>query len=169
MDGVHLLYQAELGYIWSMEPVYVKSAYGRKRFNVLGAYNTISSETEVVSNDTYLNAQSVVEMMKKLREKHGDREIYIILDNAKYQKCSEVEKARVNSNIDLEYLPSYSPNLNLIERLWKWLRKKCLCNQYKETFKDFCDDILSALSKTGSIFIDEIASWLAPNFIVLGE
>ena len=63
MDGVHLLYQAELGYSWSRKPIFVKSAYGRKRFNVLGAYNLTTSDTEVVSNDSYLDANSVAEMI----------------------------------------------------------------------------------------------------------
>lgn len=169
MDGVHLTYGAELGYSWSIEPVIVKSAYGRKRFNVLGAYDLKTSKTEFISNDTYLNAESVALLFKQIRENNAEKEIHMVLDNAKYQKCQLVEDAAKEYNIILEYLPSYSPNLNLIERLWKWLRKKCLCNKYRETFKEFCSDILETLSQTGTTFIDTVQKWLTPNFIILGD
>ena len=71
--------------------------------------------------------------------------------------------------MSIEYLPSYSPNLNLIEKLWKWLRKECLCNKYRESFKEFCNDIIETLSQTGTTFIDAIQNWLAPNFVALGN
>lgn len=56
------------------------------------------------------------------------------MDNARYQKCDLVKQVAIDNEIEIVYLPTYSPNLNLIERLWKWLRKKCLNNKYSETF-----------------------------------
>lgn len=134
----------------------------------MGAYDVVTQETITVTNTTYITAQEIVEMLKLLREKNQDKEVVIILDNARYQKCKLVKKACEDYNITIEYLPSYSPNLNLIERLWKWLRSKCLSNKYRESFSEFCNEINDYLSKTSTVFRDEIASMLAPNFQTLG-
>ena len=168
-DGVHLIYGAELGYCWCKERQEVKSAYGRKRFNVMGAYNPITHKTTVVSNDSYLTSTEIVELYRKLREENGDKRIVIILDNARYQKCELTRNAAEEYNIEVIYLPSYSPNLNLIERLWKLLRKECMCNKYKETFQKFCEDILDFLSKTSTKYLEKVTSLLAPNFQILGD
>ena len=95
--------------------------------------------------------------------------IVIILDNARYQKCELTKQATIEYDIEVVYLPSYSPNLNLIERLWKLLRKECMCNKYKETFSKFCDDILDFLAQTSTKFLEKVQSLLAPNFQVLGD
>lgn len=134
----------------------------------MGAYNPITQETETITNDTYITSTEIVELFKNLREKNGDKIIYIILDNAKYQKCELVRKKSEEYNINIEYLPAYSPNLNLIERLWKWLRKKCLRNKYRESFQEFCCDIKEALSRTGTEYKEEVASMLTLNFQILG-
>ena len=78
-DGVHLIYGAELGYCWCKTRQEVKSAYGRKRFNVMGAYNPITHKTTVISNDSYLNSTEIVELYRKLREENGNKRIVIIL------------------------------------------------------------------------------------------
>lgn len=168
-DAVHIIYGAELGYCWCFERREVKSAYGRKRYNVMGCYNATTSETITVTNDTYITSSEIVEMFKKLRAKHGKETIHVILDNARYQKCQLVKDASNQYNITIVYLPSYSPNLNLIERLWKWLRKKCLCNKYSKTFEEFCTKINEALSQTSTTFLEEVASLLSHNFQVMGE
>lgn len=168
-DGVHLIYGAELGYCWCKERQEVKSAYGRKRFNVMGAYNPITHKTTVVSNNTYLTSIEIVELYRKLREENGEKKVVLILDNARYQKCKLTKEAAEKYQIEIEYLPSYSPNLNLIERLWKLLRKECMCNKYKETFTKFCDDISSFLSQTSTKYLEKVTSLLAPNFQVLGD
>lgn len=168
-DGVHLIYGAELGYCWCKTRQEVKSAYGRKRFNVMGAYNPITHKTTVVSNDSYLTSSEIVELYHKLREENENKKIVIILDNAKYQKCDLTKNAAEECNIEVIYLPSYSPNLNLIERLWKLLRKECMCNKYKETFIKFCEDILDFLSQTSTKYLEKVKSLLTPNFQVLGD
>ena len=168
-DAVHIIYGASLGYSWCKKRQEVKSAYGRKRFNVMGAYNCINSETITVTNDSYITSSEIVELFKKIREKNENKKVVIILDNARYQKCDLVKQAAIDNEIEIVYLPAYSPNLNLIERLWKWLRKKCLNNKYSETFTEFCDDITNTLSQTNSTFLDEITVTLAHNFEVLGS
>ena len=167
-DAVHLIHGAELGYSWCIDRQEVRTCSGRSRFNVMGAYNVSNHETLTITNDTYITSTEIVELFKILRDKNGEKEVVIILDNAKYQKCELVKNASKEYNIIIIYLPTYSPNLNLIERLWKWLRKKCLRNKYIKTFLEFCDDIKTTLSKTGTEFRNEVASMLAPNFQVVG-
>ncbi len=136
-DGVHLTYGYQGGYCWCKERKCVPSAYGRKRANLLGFMNAVTYETINVMNDSYLNSDSVCEGLKKLRKKFPNESIYVILDNAAYQRCKKVKQKAELLNINLIFLPPYSPNLNLIERLWKFLRKNVLSNKYYHSFQDF--------------------------------
>jgi transposase len=120
----------------------VFSAYGRQRFNVMGLLDSETHETIVVTNDTYITSTEIVEILQKIRELNGDKKVCIVLDNARYQKCKLVTAAAKENKIDITYLPTYSPNLNLIERLWKYLRSTCLSNKFSMTFKLFCDSTI---------------------------
>lgn len=115
----------------------MKSAYGRKRVNCLGFLDAVSHKLESVMNDSYLNTDSVCEGLRKIRRNVPDELLYVILDNAAYQHCRKVKDCAAELNINLIYLPPYSPNLNLIERLWKFLRSKILANKYYDSFKQF--------------------------------
>lgn len=117
--------------------VCVKSAYGRKRVNCIGFLNAVSHKVETVMNDSYLNADSVCKGLKILRQQNSDEWIYVILYNAAYQRCKKVKNCASKLNINLIYLPPYSPNLNLIEHLWKFLRSKIFSNKYYDSFKTF--------------------------------
>ena len=74
-----------------------------------------------------------------------DFPIHLILDNAKYQHCKFVEEIAKQLKIKLEFLPTYSPNLNLIERLWKFMKKKVLYGKYYEVFQNFKDAITACV------------------------
>jgi transposase len=97
---------------------------GRRRFNVLGALNAITHELVMVTNDTYITADSVCELLRRIAKLNLAMPITLVLDNARYQKCNIVTALALQLNIELLYLPTYSPNLNLIERLWKFVKKK---------------------------------------------
>jgi transposase len=71
-----------------------------------------------------------------------------MLDNAKYQKCKLLQELADTLNIKQLFLPSYSPNLNIIERLWKWTKTDCLNCKYYETFEKFKESINRSLQKT---------------------
>jgi transposase len=131
---------------------------------VLGALNANTHELVSVENDSYINATSVCELLVKLRELHGTEKISLILDNARYQKCNIVFAKAKELNIDLEYLPSYSPNLNLIERLWKFVKKTCLNSFYYEKFEEFKAAIKGCLSRTHTKYKGELGTLLAHNF-----
>ena len=164
-DAVHLIWGAALGYSWCIERLVVKSAYGRERFNVLGALDSLTNETITISNNTYITGTEVVELLKILRKKNGkDKAVYIVVDNARYQKCEIVEKAAKKYKINIIYLPSYSPNLNLIERLWKFLRSECLNNKYYMNFDLFGKSILECLSKTHTEYSETLSTLLTHKF-----
>lgn len=163
-DGVHLIYGYEGGKYWSKKRVCVKSAYGRKRVNCLGFLDAVSHKVETVMNDTYLNADSVCEGLKKLRQNAQDEWLYVILDNAAYQRCKKVKECAAMLNINLIYLPPYSPNLNLIERLWKFLRSKVLANKYYDSFKGFFNKVHDFLSNAYIEYSTSLNSLLAFNF-----
>ena len=166
-DGVHLIYGYEGGKYWSKKRVCVKSAYGRKRVNCLGFLDAVSKKVETVMNDSYLNADSVCEGLIKLRQQNPDEWLYVILDNAAYQRCKKVKNCACELNINLIYLPPYSPNLNLIERLWKFLRNKMLANKYYDSFKNFFDNIQVFLASVHLNFAGALNSLLSFNFLCL--
>lgn len=141
MDASHFVQGGVPSKVWSKVRMWVKTGSGRKRFNVLGAMNFISKKIETVSNDAYITSTSVVLMLEKLAENYAGKIIKIVLDNARYQKCELVVNKAKELNIELLFLPTYSPNLNLIERVWKFVKAKVLGAAYIETFVEYCQTI----------------------------
>lgn len=165
LDAAHIVMGVFLCFLWSVKRIFIKSSSGRKRYNVLGAVNAINQQIHVFTNTTYINAECLIEFLHQLRIYYYDmKPIYIVLDNARYQKCDIVRYIAFQLNIKLVYLPPYSPNLNIIERLWKWLKKRCLYAQYYEKFDDFKKAIDDTLKKANSDFQQEIQSLLTLNF-----
>lgn len=148
VDAAHFVMLPFLGYLYSLTVRYVKSASGRKRFNVLGALNAISHELVTISNHSYINALSVCELLEKLHQLYRDLPIVLVMDNARYQKCQLVLEKAQHLNIQIIFLPPYSPNLNLIERLWKFVKKEVLYNEYYQEYNKFCTAISDCLDQT---------------------
>jgi transposase len=116
--------------------------------NVLGAINAITHEMVTVTNDAYITAQSVCELLEKIAALYVGIPITIFLDNARYQKCALVMEKAKSLNLELCFLPTYSPNLNLIERAWKFVKKKRLYSKYYEKFPAFKEAISKCLDET---------------------
>lgn len=147
VDAAHFVHGAFLGYVWCKVRLFLPTPSGRKRYNVLGALDAINHQLIKVTNEAYINAESVCQLLKELNYQNFGIPIVLILDNAKYQKCEHVYTLADKLNIELLYLPSYSPNLNIIERLWKWVKKDCLYNRYYEKFANFKTAIDQTLGK----------------------
>jgi transposase len=166
-DAAHFVHGAFIACVWCIVRVFIPTPSGRNRYNVLGAIDAITHNVISVCNTTYINHLSVIELLEKIQERHNESviPISIFLDNAKYQVCKAVTEKADSLNIELMFLPSYSPNLNLIERLWKWLKKDCLNCKYYSKFCDFKDAIDFSLNKiiTGQVQ-NEMDSLLALNF-----
>ena len=134
---------------------------------MLGALNAITHELVILQNDTYINAQTVCDLLVRIAERGMDTPITLVLDNARYQKCQIVREFAERLNIELLYLPPYSPNLNLIERLWKFVKKKCLYSTYYANFSDLKRAITDCLNQTHTTYKSELDSLLTLRFQTL--
>jgi transposase len=109
-----------------------RSTLDRNRINVLGAINPLTQELFHIHNTDKINAEVVMDFLRRLRRRYTELPISIVLDNARYQHCKAVQELAQELDIDLLFLPPYSPNLNLIERLWKLVKKQVLYARYFE-------------------------------------
>jgi len=164
VDAAHFVHSSFPGYVWCFERVFIKTSPGRSRYNVLGALDAVNKNLISVCNDGYINADSVCELIMKLKDGAEGLPITLVMDNARYQRCTKVQEAAEEHVVDLLYLPPYSPNLNLIERLWKFVKNKCLNCRYHETFQLFKNAIAGILEATGTEFKEELDSLLSWNF-----
>jgi len=169
VDAAHFVLRPFLCSLWCFARIFIKAPAGRQRFNVLGGINAITQKLEYYVNETYINAESVVEFMQNLRKKYPLIPIYLVMDNARYQKCKLVMNLAKELNINLVFLPSYSPNLNIIERLWKFIRKKVLYGKYYENFQLFKNGISSCLNLINQgEYQEELKSLLNLKFQTFG-
>ena len=137
LDASHFVMGCDyLGHIWGTERRYLKTNSGRKRYNVLGALDFVSKRILTVSNDTYITSTQVCEILQDISEVYAGKEVHLILDNASYQRCGLVQETAKKLNIHLDFLPPYSPNLNLIERFWKFTKGE-LRVKYWDDFNAF--------------------------------
>lgn len=166
-DAAHFVHGCDfLGYLWCLARRLVKTFSGRSRYNVIGAVDCITHKMITVTNTTYITATTVCELLEQVvagAKARGLTTVRLILDNARYQKCKLVAEkvAQLNQTegVDLAivYLPPYSPNLNLIERIWKLIKSE-LRTRYYDNFADFrqrIDDIIEGLSTT---YKDQVAN-----------
>jgi transposase len=147
VDAAHFVLAPFLGFLWSLTRLFIQAPSGRQRFNVLGALNATTHQLITITNDSYINAHSLCMLLNKLAEQNLDVPITLFLDNARYQKCALVQNLAASLNIELCYLPPYSPNLNLIERLWKFVKKQCLYSKYYPDFASFKAAINATLNE----------------------
>jgi len=164
MDAAHFVHGAFLSYFWCFARVFVGTPPGRRRFNVLGAINAVTKQLTFVENETYINARSVCKLLKMLKLEYSEQLITIVLDNARYQRCRLVQRYARFIGIELLFLPSYSPQLNLIERLWKFVKKTCLYGQYYAKFDNFKMALKKCLLKINTELNHKIQSLISWNF-----
>ena len=142
----------------------MRAPSGRQRFNVLGALNAVTHELITVTNDSYINSVSVGQLIEKIAALNLQTPITLVMDNARYQRCHYVLEMADRLKIEILFLPTYSPNLNLIERLWKFVRKECLYDKYYEDFSLFKQSILDCLSQTTTLHQSALHSLLTLSF-----
>jgi transposase len=164
MAAAHFVYGAFLGMVWCLVRIFIPSPSGRKRFNVLGALHAVSKEVLTLTNETCINAQSVCQFLLQIVQHYGSMPIIVVLDNARYQKCALVQDCAAEFGTELLYLPSYSPQMNLIERYWRFLRKKCLYSTYYPDFKKFKTATERCITSAIYKYSDELESLLTLNF-----
>jgi transposase len=147
VDAAHFVWGAFMSVLWCVTRVWIKAPSGRQRFNVLGALNAVTQEVITVVNA--LTPQGP---------------ITVVLDNARYQRCALVQTHAAQRHIELLFLPAYSPNLNLIERLWKFVKKQCLYAKHYPDFGTFTNAIQRCLHETHTLHKEALSSLLTLNF-----
>ena len=168
MDGVHPQHNSKPGYGWikkGKEKV-LKSNSARRRININGALNPVTFDVTINISDS-VNAQSTIELFKNLENKYSDAQrIVIICDNARYYRSRLVQEYLKSSKLELLFLPPYAPNLNLIERLWRFMNKKVRNNKYYEKFIDFHSSIINFFNNISS-YKEELSSLMNPKFQIV--
>jgi transposase len=164
VDAAHCVYGTFLGCLWSFVRLFVRAASGRQRFNVLGAWNAITRELLAVTNTTVVNTETMCELLRHVAAQGLVGPITLVLDNARYQRNAVAQALAASLGIELLYLPSYSPNLNLIERLWRFVKRQALYGRYHPTFADFRAAVQDTLDQLSSKHKDKLASLMTLNF-----
>ena len=169
VDGAHPNHNAMPAYGWITKGVIkeIPTNTARKRINLNGAID-VSDFDLVIREDPTLNAQSTIALFKQIEEKNPLAEaIYAITDNAPYYRSKLVKEYLQDSKIKIIFLPSYSPNLNLIERLWKFFHKTVQYNQYYSTFDRFKEVSLNFFANLRDHH-QALRSLLTENFQIIG-
>jgi transposase len=164
VDAAHFVFGTFLCCLWSFARIFVRAASGRQRFNVLGAWNAITRELISVTNTTAVNTETMCQLLRKIAASGLTGPITLVLDNARYQRNAAVQALASQLGITLLYLPSYSPNLNLIERLWKFIKRRALYGRYHPTFADFRAAIQQTLDGLPTTYAEELKTLMTLNF-----
>ena len=164
VDAAHFVFGPFLGYLWCLARLLLPGPSGRKRYTVLAALNAVTHEVMRVANHSYINAESVCGLLRQIAAAGLPRPITLVLDNARYQRCALVQALARSLRIELLFLPSYSPNLNLIERLWKFVKKECLASRPMPNYEAFTQAIDDGLNSLHTKDKQQMTSLLALNF-----
>jgi transposase len=168
-DSVHPRHNSIISYGWIKkgEDFEVPSNTGRYHLNINGAIDIESMEI-VTRTCEWVDADSICELLRALRAKNLSGEmIYLVMDNARYNRSWKVKELACDLGIELVYLPPYSPNLNPIERVWKFFKKKVLYNRYYESKAEF-EEVCLKFFKYIRKYKEELSSLVTDNFEVLG-
>lgn len=149
---------------WSLKRLFLKTSSGRNRINVLGAVDAQTKEVVTMDNTTYITADTVVDFLHLIRKADAEKTIYIVMDNARYQHCKLVTEEAEKLNIRILFLPPYSPNLNIIERLWKFTKKKVLYGKYYDSVNRFHTAIRNFFDNVNMTYREELDNLLSLNF-----
>lgn len=164
VDASHFVLGSFLGWVWCFVRLFVRAASGRQRYNVLGALNAVTHELITYANTTYITAESVCTLLRTIAAGGLSIPITLVMDNARYQRCALVQNLAKELGIELLFLPSYSPNLNLIERLWKFVKKEVLNSRHHQDFKKFQEAIDGCLAALPTKHREQLATLLTHNF-----
>lgn len=168
VDAAHFVYGPFLGCLWCLVRLFIRAPAGRKRYSVLAALNAITHKVHRVTTTGTINAESVCTLLRHVALAVSGP-ITLVLDNARYQHCALVKAQATMLHIELLFLPSYSPNLNLIERLWKFVKKECLASRYLPSFEAFMEAIDTCLAGLPTVHKSKMDTLLTLNFQTFGD
>ena len=143
---------------------------GRKRLNILGAYCPDDHEyVDYRLTRDNINAQQFVNFLRLLRSLHPETEKFILyVDGAKYFTNAVVKEwLKRHPEFQLSRIPAYSPNVNLIERMWKFLRAKALCKWHK-SFEDMQNAVSEVLDHL-EIYRAELQTLMTEKYHIIDK
>ena len=164
VDAAHFVQGAFLCCLWCACRLFIRGASGRQRYSVLGAWNAVSNTLVSVTTAGTVSSDTMCELLHKIAGLGLSGPITLVLDNARYQHCALVMNLAATLNIRLQFLPSYSPNLNLIERLWKFVKRDVLYGRHYKTFADFRQAIDGCLDKIPTQHRTKLATLMTHQF-----
>ena len=164
VDAAPFVFGTFLCCLWSVARIFIRAASGRQRFNVLGAWNAVTHQLIAVTNTTVVNTATMCELLGKIAALGLTGPITLVLDNARYQRNAVVQALASQLGITLLFLPSYSPNLNLIERLWKFIKRRALYGRYHPTFAEFQAAIQETLDGLPTTHAERLKTLMTLNF-----
>lgn len=136
-----------LGHVWCLVRLFVPGPSGRKRCNVLAAPNAVTREVTRVTDHGYINALSVCELLAKVAAAGLPGEVTLVMDDARYRRCELAKGEARRLGVELPFLPGYSPNLDLTERLWGFVKKEVLGARSLDTDDAFTHPIDGCLGQ----------------------
>jgi len=171
LDPAHQVHNVDNSYCWQPQGKTgtkdVPSNSGRERLTVIGAISTGSFKPTILTTKDNCDGAMMTVFLGEVRKDHPKATtIHIFLDNAKYNHSKLVNAEAKRLGIQLKFLPPYSPNLNLIERLWKFMKKKVKANKYYKTFQEFTAAIHDFF-KNISQYKTELEKLLTLNFEII--
>lgn len=164
VDAAHFVYGTFLCCLWSILRVFVRAASGRQRFNVLGAWDAVTRTLVSVTNTTVVNTDTMCQLLRAIAALKRTGPVTLVLDNARYQRNRVVQALADELSIRLLYLPSYSPNLNLIERLWGFTKRRSVYGKYHPDFASFRAAIEATLAGITTTHADALQSLMTLQF-----
>jgi transposase len=163
VDAAHFVIGSYLWCVWYHVRLFIRGGSGRQRYSVLGAWNAVTNQLVSITTDATVSSDTVCSA-QKIAAMGLQGPITLVLDNARYQHCAAVIGLATSLKIQLLFLPSYSPNLNLIERLWKFIKKQCLYGRHYPTFSQFRDATDDCLAKIPSDHREKLQTLMTHNF-----
>lgn len=166
-DASHPEHNTKPSYGWILKgknnDKFIKTNTGRERLNLNGVLS-LESHTALVLEEKTINSESTIRLLEKLETAQPKGKVYLILDNARYHHSKLVQAwIKRHRRFKLIFLPPYSPNLNLIERLWRFFHQKITWNHYYSTFAEFKKEALKFFRNLQK-YQTELNSLLADNF-----
>lgn len=167
LDSTHPQHNTTPSYGWILKgkinDKFIKTNTGRERLNLNGALN-LKKHTALVLEEKTIDSKATIKLFKKLVKEHPKGKIYLILDNASHHHSKTVKLwLKKHRRLKTVFLPAYSPNLNLIERLWRFFHQKVTNNHYFETFAEFRRTSLKFFKNLDS-YKEELSTLMTDNF-----
>jgi transposase len=164
VDAAHFVQGAFLCCLWCLHRLFIRGASGRKRYSVLGAWNAVTNQLVSITTAGTVSSDTMCELLRKIAALGLPGPVTLVLDNARYQHCALVINLAATLHIQLQFLPSYSPNLNLIERLWKFIKRDVLYGRHYNTFAEFCAAIDGCLDNIPTKHRAKLQTLMTHNF-----